>query len=589
MYNEYFGLTDPPFSIAPNPQFLYMSERHREALAHLLYGIGGEGGFIVLTGEVGTGKTTVCRCVLAQMPDDVDTAYVLNPKQTAQEMLATVCDEFGIPYPARATVKVLVDRLNEFLLASHRIGRRSVLIIDEAQNLSIDVLEQLRLLTNLETNERKLLQIILLGQPELLDMLERNDLRQLAQRITARFHLGALAQSEVGSYIRHRLEVAGCKNDLFLPDSVSRIWTLTGGVPRLINLICDRSLLGAYAKGQRQIDPNIVDQAAIEIFGRRTKRSSNRRRQTVVAAAAIIALVVAGFLVTLGMMRSDAPTIVANASVGTPANGATANLTATKTRSAAVDPAGAVADPPPDKPSNPPQQAEDSATAIHTTHPQSGNAETTNSQTAGPPATDSLIRVVGDGSAGAAMSQLFALWGMPFHASEISPCQQAQQFGLSCKISMGSLADLNHLDRPAVIDLSIAGINNFLAVTHIDGDIVDVESSRGKFRLKKSDVVRNWDGNFAILWKPPPDYRIVKPGDKGPMVDRLIRQLAEINKEKATPVVGATFDAKLESRLKQFQVSEGLKPDGIAGANTWIHINSLVDKNVPRLSSAGGS
>ncbi|MBD3647414.1 MAG: AAA family ATPase, partial [Pseudomonadales bacterium] len=203
MYDQYFGLKESPFSIAPNPRYLYMSERHREALAHLLYGIRTDGGFILLTGEVGTGKTTVCRCLLEQLPDNVDTAFVLNPKLTADELLATICDDLGIDYPDNVTIKGLVDRLNDFLLSSLEADRRTVLIIDEAQNLSADVLEQLRLLTNLETNQRKLLQIILLGQPELLELLSQPELRQLSQRITARFHLDALNREEVAEYIEH--------------------------------------------------------------------------------------------------------------------------------------------------------------------------------------------------------------------------------------------------------------------------------------------------------------------------------------------------------------------------------------------------
>src|SRR6218665_1347057 len=208
MYAPFFGLRQAPFSIAPDPHYLFMSERHREALAHLLYGLDGGGGFVLLTGEIGAGKTTVCRCFLDQVPAHCDVAYVFNPKLSVTELLQTICDEFGIAGRAGAgTVKDYVDTLNGFLLASPAAGRHSVLIIDEAQSLSAEVLEQLRLLTNLETAERKLLQIILIGQPELRDMLARPELEQLAQRVIARFHLGALAEAETAQYIRHRLNV----------------------------------------------------------------------------------------------------------------------------------------------------------------------------------------------------------------------------------------------------------------------------------------------------------------------------------------------------------------------------------------------
>ncbi len=217
MYNDHFGLHDHPFSIAPDPRYLFMSDRHREALAHLLYGIRNEGGFVLLTGEIGTGKTTVCRCLLEQLPADTRVAYIINPRLSALELLATICGEFGISCPEGNSSKLFIDRLNVFLLDSHAAGRQSVLIIDEAQNLSAEVLEQIRLLTNLETNRRKLLQIILIGQPELRVLLARPDLRQLAQRITARYHLQALSKREVIKYVSHRLAIAGARKPLFPP------------------------------------------------------------------------------------------------------------------------------------------------------------------------------------------------------------------------------------------------------------------------------------------------------------------------------------------------------------------------------------
>src|SRR6056300_336665 len=251
MYHHYFGLSDAPFSIAVNPRYLFMSARHRDALAHLLYGVGSGGGFILLTGEVGTGKTTINRCLLDQLPDNTDLAIVLNPALSAVELLATVCDEFEIEYPRDTlSLKRLTDALHGFLLNNHAAGRRSVLMIDEAQHLDFDVLEQIRLLTNLETNDEKLLQIILIGQPELTDKLARPELRQLNQRITARYNLQPLNLDETGAYIRHRLEVAGLKGDrkLFEQAAVKQIHALTRGIPRLINVLCDRALLGAFGR-----------------------------------------------------------------------------------------------------------------------------------------------------------------------------------------------------------------------------------------------------------------------------------------------------------------------------------------------------
>jgi type II secretory pathway predicted ATPase ExeA len=268
MYKEYFRLKHMPFSIAPDPLYLYMSEGHREALAHLLYGIRSEGGFVLLTGEVGTGKTTVCRCLLEQLPDTVDVAFILNPKLSTEELLANICEELGICYPEGAHgTKVYVDALNNYLLESFGKGRKAVLIIEEAQNLSSDLLEQVRLLTNLETNESKLLQIIMIGQPELREKLALPELRQLAQRITARYHLGPLTKKEIPSYVAHRLQVAGGLGTLFEPGTMSRLYRLSGGIPRLVNIICDRALLGAYVKGKDRIDGRILRNAAREVLG----------------------------------------------------------------------------------------------------------------------------------------------------------------------------------------------------------------------------------------------------------------------------------------------------------------------------------
>src|SRR5512144_2369039 len=265
MYAAHFGLSEPPFSITPDSRYVYMSEAHRDGLAHLVYGIGQGGGFVQLTGEVGTGKTTVCRCLLQQLPPHVDVAFVLNPRLTALELLATVCDELRIPYPSTTdSLKVLVDALYRYLLDAHARGRRTVLVIDEAQNLSVEVLEQIRLLTNLETDRDKLLQVILIGQPELAALLARPALRQLAQRVTARYHLQPLAARDTVACVRHRLRVAGQSAMLFTPAALREVHRRSGGVPRLINLIGDRALLGAFAHDRHRVDARTVRRAASE-------------------------------------------------------------------------------------------------------------------------------------------------------------------------------------------------------------------------------------------------------------------------------------------------------------------------------------
>ena len=256
MYLSFFNLREMPFTITPDPAYLYLSPRHQEALGHLLYGTGQYGGFVQLTGEVGTGKTTIVRTLLEQKLDGVDVAMIHNPSQNEIEFVQSICDELGVDYSkagATPTLKQLGDALNVHLLASHASGKRTVVIIDEAQNLPRDVLEQVRLLTNLETHKEKLLRIMLIGQPELVDLLSRPDLRQLASRITARYHLMPLSEAETAEYIRHRLRVAGTTEELFPPAAIHEIHKATRGVPRLVNILCDRALLGAYSQGLRRV------------------------------------------------------------------------------------------------------------------------------------------------------------------------------------------------------------------------------------------------------------------------------------------------------------------------------------------------
>ncbi|MCS6946174.1 MAG: AAA family ATPase, partial [Steroidobacteraceae bacterium] len=271
MYQSFFGLNEKPFAITPDPRYLFLSERHAEALAHLLYGINEAGGFVQLTGEVGTGKTTIIRSLLARAPNNAEIALILNPRITGLEFLLTICEELGIGVPDSAvgSGKELVDILNRYLLRAHGAGRRVVLIVDEAQNLAPEVLEQVRLLTNLETESQKLLQIILIGQPELRELLARPELRQLAQRMTARYHLDPLSSSETAAYVRHRLRVAGGTRELFTSGALAELHRLAGGIPRLINIIADRALLGAYTREQQKVGAKLVRSAAAQVFARR--------------------------------------------------------------------------------------------------------------------------------------------------------------------------------------------------------------------------------------------------------------------------------------------------------------------------------
>lgn len=309
MYTNFFSLSELPFSIAPDPKYLFMSDRHREALTHLSYGLGGAnsgnsnvsgtGGFVLLTGEVGTGKTTVSRCLMADLPKNTQLAFILNPTLSSQELLATICDQLKIRYrKTGATLKTLTDKISEKLITNHANNINTLLIIDEAQHLEPQVLEQLRLLTNLETDTKKLLQVILIGQPELQQLLKRRDLRQLAQRITARYHLLPLNQQELVLYIKHRLSVADCHRALFNKGALAAIHKLSQGIPRLINLLCHSALMEAYNSNNAVVDKKIVLRAASHALGDDFEQLiwwQKKNTQIALAASVLLAVLVTGF------------------------------------------------------------------------------------------------------------------------------------------------------------------------------------------------------------------------------------------------------------------------------------------------------
>ena len=553
MYKHYFGLQDSPFSIAPNPQYLYMSTRHREALAHLLYGVKSDGGFILLTGEVGTGKTTVCRCLLAQIPSDVDIAMVLNPKQTALELLATICDEFNINYGTEASIKTLVDKLNLFLLDSHQAGRKAILIIDEAQNLAVDVLEQLRLLTNLETNQRKLLQIILLGQPELLSLLGQQELRQLSQRVTARFHLDALNSREVAEYIQHRITVAGGNQPLFTTASVRRIYRISGGIPRLINLICDRALLGAYVENQPRVNPAIVTKAAQEVLGQSDSRTSKPRIKKSMALLGALLLILGG-MVFISEQYTPIPI-----------------------------PIPITAPTPPQVP-----QLSPSADILP---PQVTVSDTLGKRL---PAfiRQSLDSLSGHSSSEPALLNVLSIWTAELPADTTQAiCQSALDLGLSCFQAELELAEIAHMNRPlavnlGTVDLGDANSPRWVTLKQLDADDALLQVGDAEVRVARSDLAAAGRLDSIVLWRSPPNYQQpLKLGDSGTSVDALLNTLSFIDTGKPTGEVGFLFDLNLERRIKNFQRTSGIDPDGLVGARTWIQLNSIVGNDIPFLNA----
>jgi general secretion pathway protein A len=591
MYNAYFGFKELPFSIAPDPRYLYMTEQHREALAHLVYGLNSEGGCILLTGEVGTGKTTVCRCLLEQIPEQSNIALVFNPKVTATELLETICDELHIDYPeGENSVKTYIDRINTFLLQANAAGRKTVLIIDEAQNMDSTVLEQLRLLTNLETNQRKLLQIIILGQPELLEILSRENMRQLAQRITARFHLNPLSRAELKAYISHRLAVAGSNIQLFDEKTVKRLYQLSGGVPRIINIICDRALLGAYVQNKPRVDVQTLNNAAIEVFGKiQSKPESGLRWPMYTAAAAgIIAITVA---VSQFLQTKTSPVIEPSLQAAETARqqpGLSEPLpeeeTAIIDAALPVDPETeiAVADLAPDAQPEPGLEAG----RVPITVAVAKDSDETD------PALEftSLVFSDGDPSKAQAYADLFDIWSKTYTVKNGNACTFARDNGLSCLHRQGNLRSLAILNRPAVLKFYDEQSNTAYAIlTELNNSEATLRKNDRSVTVPIDTLNRYWLGEYTLLWQLPPYYTsAVQPGNQGPIVQWLDQQLVRLYGQTDAPTIRDTYNKELMSQIIKFQQSKGLTPDGVVGPHTFILLNSELEAGLPLLNTRKG-
>ncbi len=643
MYESFLAFSDRPFSIAPDPRFLFLSERHREALAHLVYGLNDAGGFVMLTGEVGTGKTTLCRSLLAQVPPMVDVAFVLNPRLDAIELLETICDELRIDTTAaRGSAKQLIDRINAHLLASNASGRSTVLLIDEAQNLATDVLEQLRLLTNLETNERKLLRIILIGQPELAEKLAHPDLRQLAQRITARYHLEALTAHDTVAYVEHRLQVAGAKQTLFTPPALKALHRAAGGIPRLINVIADRALLGAYAGGKREISPQMVRKAAGEITGEARRRPWPTWLTAAVTAALMMTAGGGAWVLLAARDNASAPGLIdplatqnivppvaqttpvapSDDAALTPDSQAQPDVYAAGFAGAAApgidsqadgalnyhgveDGVGDVIGPPPgavqpdteplsiEPPAGTPQRRnEPSAAAVPPPPAQQIAGRAASNRSASPAA---VVRpqlpawpsyVPKSDSAERAFATLFSRWRSPFDiAAGEAPCAYARKVGLACMRGVTNWVQLSALNRPAVLQLHDSdGLAYSVALVGLQGNTAEIVMADRTYRVPTASIDLNWRGEYAVLWQLPPQYRgPIGAGDKGPDVAWLREQLQTITRVPIAGTAGERFDAALTKTLRSWQTSQGLSADGRAGPRTWIALHDASGMPAPHL------
>jgi general secretion pathway protein A len=535
MYTRFFGLTEKPFAITPDPRYLYLSERHAEALSHLLYGINDAGGFVQLTGEVGTGKTTTIRSLLGQLPENADVALILNPRVTPEEFLRSIAEELRVPLPAGAagSVKAIVDALNAFLLDAHARGRRVVVIVDEAQQLAADVLEQVRLLTNLETATQKLLQIILVGQPELREVLARNDLRQVAQRITGRYHLDPMSPAETAAYVRHRLAVAGATNEVFSVAALRELHRRARGVPRLVNVIADRALLGAYTREEHTVSAALVRHAAAEIGGGRP--ASGWIQWTLAGTAAVAALILCAALTLLFAGRGAAPE-----------------------RAAVAAPVAAVTRPP--APPPPPTVSEFLA----------ANARDTGTD--------------------AAFGHLFAIWQAPFDLRAGRPCEQAAAAGLACFAGNGSFAQLRLLNRPAILSLVTGdGIEHQVVLAALGDATARLEAGGATLEADLLDLQRWWFGQYLLLWHPPAQLpHVIKPGMRGAAV-RWLRQCLATARGEAAKGGSDSYDRELGLEVEEFQRAHRLNVDGIAGEQTLVILDALSGAPGSPTLRAGGS
>jgi general secretion pathway protein A len=624
VYPKYFGLTEPSFSIAPDPHYLFLSEQHKEALAHLLYGAGESGGFVLLTGEVGTGKTTVCRAFLEQLPEGVDVALILNPAVTANELLLNLCDEFRVEVPeGERSVKILVDRLNAYLLDAHAKGRRPVLIIDEAQNLRPKVLEQVRLLTNLETSKHKLLQIFLIGQPELRRMLERDALRQINQRITARFHLRPFNLRETGDYIRHRVAVAGVDRPLFTAAAIRQIYKSSGGVPRIVNILCDRALLGTCVTRGSQVTPAIVKTAAREVHGDRMEKPPRPVvRPGFAIAAALTLLLTAGWL-GYSRISDDADILLADLLPGDMAlpawwpvgpgdfNDKTENPI-TGTPGSLIVPTGVSAGAGTDvdiDSDKPPTDASGERVSEGDVDAQDGGAatgDTASTEDAAAKdaaASDALPRIdqarFEPGAVAETIDRLsmpepdalrFLLqrWDLkPDELPSSDPCGAVVAMGLQCERGRGGLDAVGRSDRPALLQVKSAdGPPRFVVLGALDESFATLDLSSGSELVPIDGLESILTGDYILLWRLPPDgSALINAGTVGETVVWLRRLLAEVPASGLPASDSGYYDNDLAAAVRAFQASRGLAVDGIVGPQTLIQLENAVDRaGIPRLN-----
>ncbi|MDA7815388.1 AAA family ATPase [Porticoccaceae bacterium] len=526
IYLKHFGLVREPFSIVPDPGFLYPSNHHRQAVAHLKYGLDREGGFILLTGEVGTGKTTLTRTMLKRLPAHVRVAYVLNSKLEVSDALASICTELSIELPGNSSLsftKLCTDALNQDLLQAHAQGKKTLIVIEEAQNLTSEVLETLRLLSNLETHTHKLLHILLVGQPELLEILAQKELRQLNQRVVSRFHLLPLDKDDLANYVNHRLHRAGAKQPIFDSACMSMLYRLTKGVPRLINLVCQHSLLAAYSTEARIITPKLIKQASVEILGEQKSSQPLVKYWPHGLAAALLAIVV--WLIAAGSgIENQEPS-------------------AYQEPSANKEPISLPTAPVP---------------------------------TAQTPNLNPFAELLG----------LWSVTGTEVYSQEDFIALAEFQGLQSHQISDAEVIDLEIINRPGIVRLQTqAGYLKSYLLTRIDSSGFTVTSGSDSQLLDAQAFRDIWSRSFIYLWRPPIEVERLALGDTDAQaVSWLQSQLQQVDQSAEAIISGGRYTQAIANQVLKFQREQNITADGVVGRETLLRLNQLTRADIPLLT-----